>query len=329
MGRNILGVQSTFLSEKLSGGIDLFFDIMLKARFHEDEIKKEKSITLSAIKNEEDSLGHLAMKKFLNGLYGKHPYGLPILGTAKNVKAFTRQQLISFYQKLVQPSNIVLSIVGDVSVEEIKERLEEKLRNWKPKKSKINPPPAVKPITKPQIIITHKNKIQSHIVYGFLGTTVRNKDRYALEVLNFTLSGQGGRLFLELRDKQALAYTVSASSQEGIEPGYFSVYMGTDSSKLDTAIAGIKNELKKICETPITEAEIERSKKFIIGSYTLDLQKNSSVASLLAMQEIYKMPRGELHRFIDEIEKVTQEDILRVAKKYLKPQYSILSVIRP
>ncbi len=331
MGRNVMGVQGSFLSEKMAEGFEIFFDLLFHPSFPEDEIQKEKELTYTAIRNEEDSLSHVAMKKFLEGLYGKHPYGFPVLGTRTTVKSFTQKDFIRFYQALVHPDNLVIAVTGDIDALQIRERFEEKIESFLsdkhlPKKS-ISAPLPLKTLTQPLKIITKKKKLQAHIVYGFRGTTLLSPDRYSLEVLNYVLSGQGGRLFIELRDKQGLAYTVSSSSHEGIEPGYFMVYMGTDPAKLETALSGIRLELDKIRTDLVSQEELERAKRFIIGSYDLDLQKNATVASLIAFNEIYGLGRDELILYTEKIERVTRQDILRVAKKYIRPEASVLSII--
>ena len=329
MGRNILGVSGSFLSEKTSEGIELLCDILLHPSFPEDEVRKEKEHTYTSIKNEADSLATVAMQKFLATLYPRHPYGLPTLGTMASVRSLQRGTLVKYHEDVIRPDNLVISVVGDVNAQEMYERLQEKFGKWKTKKHVCPRPLYPKLPSKPATITTKRKKMQGHIIYGFLGTTINNKDRYALEVMNSILAGQGGRLFLELRDKQSLAYAVSSSTHEGIEPGYVSVYMGSDPVKLETAIAGIRLELQKIRESLVSEEEIQRSKRFIIGNYELDLQKNESVATVIAFNEIYKLDGGDLLSYPREIEAVTRQDILRVAKKYLRPEHSILSVIRP
>ena len=329
MGRNLLGVLGSFLSERITEGIEIFFDILLNPSFPEEEIRKEKGRTYTALRNENDSLATVVMKKFLAALYPNHPYGLPSLGSLPSVRSLTRKDLVRHYGESVHPNGLVVAVVGDVSPGEIRERMEEKLHSWRtPKKPSRTPPPLKSP-SKPVSVVTKRKKLQAHIVYGFLGTTVRHPDRYPLEVMNSVLAGQGGRLFLELRDKQGLCYNISSGSQEGVEPGYFAVYMGTDPKKLEVALAGIQRELLQIRETPISGEELERAKRFIIGNYELDLQKNESVASLIAFDEIYGLGREELFRFPERIEAVTRQDVLRVAKKYLRPERAVLSVIKP
>lgn len=328
-GFNLTGLSSTFLSENLTEGIEIFTDLLLNPSFPEAEILKEKGITLTAIRNQEDSLSSIAMKHFLAKLYPYHPYGLPILGSPKTVRPLRRADLIQFHQKWIRPETMVLAISGDVDPQEMKERLEEKFflvkkKSPVPSKWTANPPPSPQEIT-----LRRKEKHQAHIVYGFLGSRVTSQDRYALEALNCVLAGQGGRLFLELRDKKGLAYAISSSNQEGVEPGYFMVYMGCDPTKLETAIEGIQLELGKIASEKVSEEELERAKRYIIGNYELDLQKNSSVAAILASEEIYGNGWEELHRYPEQIQRVTADQVLQVAKKYLRPKNSVLSIVRP
>ncbi len=327
MGRNILGVSGTFLSEHVVEGLNLFFDVLLNPSFPEEEILKEKAQTLTAIRNEEDSLSTVAIRKFLAALYPNHPYGLPGMGTAESLKRLKRADLLQHHRRYLTPDNLVIAVCGDVDAEDLKERVQAKLSGLKKAKIPAVKLSKVKEPSRPIEILTRRKKLQAHIVYGFLGTTLQHKDRHALEVLNNVLAGQGGRLFLELRDKQGLAYSVSSGTNEGIEPGYVNVYMGTDPAKRETALEGIKLELAKIRENLISEEELERSKRFIIGNYELDLQKNSTIASLMAYQEIYGLGAREFLRYATDIERVTRQDVLRVAKKYLRPEASILSIV--
>ena len=332
--RNIFGLQATFLSEKMTEGFNLFFDCLLHPHFPEEEIAKEKRHTLTAIRNEEDSLPQLAIRKFLETLYQKHPYALSSLGTLASVKKLTRAQLQNFYHSMIHPKNLVISVVGDVNAEDIRRRFVEKFASLEAKylaraSSAFPKLPKVSSPTKPIEIVQRRKKQQAHLVYGFLGTTLRHNDRLILDVLSAVLSGQGGRLFLELRDKQGLAYTVTTSSQEGIEPGYFFAYMGTDPQKLETALKGVKSELEKVRKELVTVTELERAKKYLIGNYELDLQKIQSVSGLLALNEIYDLPRDEIARYPEQIEAIQREDLRRAAQKYLNPDHAILSIIRP
>jgi zinc protease len=157
----------------------------------------------------------------------------------------------------------------------------------------------------------------------------QDKDRYALDVLNNILAGQGGRLFLELRDKMSLAYSVTSMSQEGIEPGYFGVYIASEGSKVETAVRAIERELKKVLEKNVSHDEMRRAKEYMVGAYDIELQKNAAVATNLAFNEIYDLSRDEWLTLPKKILKVSREDVARVARRILKLDRHILSIVRP
>ncbi|MDO8643893.1 MAG: insulinase family protein, partial [bacterium] len=217
----------------------------------------------------------------------------------------------------------------DFNSEEIKERLGEKLSQLPQRHSPFPKLARPEPLKELKEIITRRDKKQAHIVFGFLGTTVKSEDKYPLEVLNNVLAGQGGRLFLELRDKKGLAYAISSQAVEGIEPGFFAVYMGTDPKKLDEALSGIRRELKKISTDLISADELDRSKNYIVGNYELDLQRNGAVASFLASDTLFGLGVKELHEYPEKIRKVTRAQVLEAAQKYLTQERAVLSVIKP
>ncbi|MFO1520430.1 MAG: pitrilysin family protein [bacterium] len=327
-GRNLDGMQGDFLSEKLEVGLDLLFDVLLNPAFDPAEIEKERGNTLEAIRREQDQLASIAYKNFLRELYKDHPYAMPVIGTADTVKGITRKDLLETHREMLNPRNMVISMVGDFDASHLEELLTEKLG-----KLKSTRPPTLKlPIPKApdapvRLAIQKKSKMQTHIVLGFLGTQINSRDRYALDVLNNILAGQGGRLFLELRDKQSLAYSVTSFSQEGVERGFFSVYIATEPQKKERAVEGILKELQKIRSETVSEGELDRAKKYIMGSYEIDLQRNSNVATHLAFNEIYGIGAQEYRQLPERIAKVTREDILKVAQKYLDLDKYILSVV--
>lgn len=327
-GRNVDGLQGDFLSEKWREGLDLFTDILLHPAFDKNEIEKERKNTLQAIHREQDQLASIAYKKFFRELYPKHPYGMPVIGTKQSVQGIRLADLRAAHETLLNPKNMVVSVVGDFDPDSIEDFLNDKLSPLKSKKStalKLSMPEAPGEIIR--IEDRKSNKMQTHIVLGFLGTKINSQDRYSLDVLNNILAGQGGRLFIELRDKLSLAYSVTSFSQEGLERGFFSVYIATEPQKVNKAIEGILRELSKIKTELVSENEIERAKKYIVGSYEIDLQRNATVANQLAFNELYGLGAREIRKLPEKILKINREDVLKTANKYFNLDAYVLSIV--
>ena len=185
------------------------------------------------------------MNLFLDTLYTEHPYRLNPLGSAENVSAFDPESLRRFYSKYARPENLVITVVGNVNEEEVLETIKEDFGGME--KSNI-PAPIINADEPPseirEKIDTKEDKAQTHILLGFQGPTLMEEDHYAIEVLNTIMSGMGGRLFLELRDKKSLAYTVTSFYTPGLEPGFLGVYIGTAPQKEEEAIHGMKEQLE-------------------------------------------------------------------------------------
>ncbi|MBI5299354.1 MAG: insulinase family protein [Deltaproteobacteria bacterium] len=328
-GKNSLGLKAEFLSEYLHEGLNLFCEVLLEPKWDPKEVVKEKKLALEALKNQEDNLSSLAFIHFQKNLYPTHPYGMRMLGSKESLGNLTPNKLKSYYQKLITSKNLVMGVVGDFDSDEIVKYLQEKLKrlpNTKAIQTKHKEDPKPKSIQK---IVTKKEKEQAHVVLGFMGTTMDSPDHPVLTVLNAILSGQGGRLFLELRDKLSLAYSVTSVLHEGMDPGYFAIYIGTEPSKVPTALKGIEVELKKIITDLVTKEEFERTKNYLVGTYELELQKNLSLAQGYAFNELYGMGYEEVKCYPEKIMKVTREDVLRVAKKYIDLDAYVLSIVAP
>lgn len=329
-GRNSCGVRCEFLSEHLHQGFELFADVLMNPAFAPAEVAKEKTIVLKAIRDQEDALSSLAFIELMKRLYPKHPYGLRQLGTKKSVQMITPAKLAQFHRSTLSAKNMIIGVAGDVGAAEV-EKLANELLSGLPKGKAKSRKPKADPRTKKPVesIITKRDKQQAHIVIGFQGTTYKSADRYPMVVLNNILAGQGGRLFRELRDRMSLAYSVSSMNQDGIEPGYFAVYIGTDPAKLDTAINAIFAELEAIREKKVGAEELARAKQYVVGTYDLGLQRNGAIASTYVFNELYGLKLDEIAKYPQHIMDVTTEDVQRVAKKYIQPNAYTMAVIKP
>jgi zinc protease len=178
-------------------------------------------------------------------------------------------------------------------------------------------------------VIYPREKEQTHIIVGVRGTSIHHPDRYPLRVLESILASQGGRLFVELREKQSLAYTVTARSLEGLDPFVFFVYIATSPEKAEAALAGINTELRKIREQGVTAQEVERAKRYLVGSYEIDLQKNSSQAAMLAFDERYGVGYQELEAYAQQILSVTPAMVQQMAHIYLAGEHPTVVIVGP
>lgn len=328
-GRNSIGLQAEFLSRYFERAIDLVADCLLNATFAEDELEKERRIILDDIRAQEDSLGQVAFKLFHAAIWQKHPYRLDPMGTAQSVASLTRRKLLTHFRQRYSTSNLTIAIVGDVDPARVQAKVGA-LLGGRPEQSLDKPIVPVEPArTEPAQVFKFLSKEQAHLVLGFQGVDFASADRFPLEVLAYVLSGQGGRLFTEIREKRALAYRVSAFSMEGLDPGYFAVYLASSPANLDEAVKVVRHELHDLADKGITADELARAQRYLVGVHAIGLQRKSALAAALAFHEAYGQGWKSYRQYADYIMKVTAADVIRVAGKYLDPQREVTAVVKP
>jgi zinc protease len=166
-------------------------------------------------------------------------------------------------------------------------------------------------------------KEQTHIIVGFLGTTLTSADRFAVEVMDTILSGQSGRLFSELRDKKSLAYSLSAFSLLGLDTGSLGVYIGTSPEKRDEAVEALWQELRRLRDTLPGEEELTRAKNVLIGQYELGVQTHGAQAMEMALNEVYGLGQDFGNRYVAGIGRVDARAVRDAAMKYILLDQSV------
>jgi zinc protease len=328
-GRNSLGMQAEFLARHWERGLELLADCLQNPTFPDDELEKERRIVLDDLRAQDDNLGQVAFQLFHGALWKRHPYRLDPLGTAGSVATLTRRRILTHFRRHYGAGNLTLAVVGDVDVERTVAKLAGLLSAAVPQD--LDPPsvPAETSAATAGEVFRFLAKEQAHVVIGFSGTTFENPDRFPLEVLAQVLSGQGGRLFVEIREKRALAYRISAFSMEGIDPGYFAVYLAASPDNLEEAMRAIRTELRAVSERGISAGELARAQRYLVGSHAIGLQRKSAIAAALAFHEAYGQSWQAYRQYGGHVMKVSAEDVMRVARKYLDARREVVAVVKP
>jgi zinc protease len=328
-GYNSFGLTFTFLSQYFEEAFALLAEIIKQPSFDAEEMEKRRRLIIAAIRQQEDDLGGMAFRLFRKALFEKHPYRMDTLGTLDSIQGLTRKNLEEYYQKIVVPQNMVLTVVGDVDSNQVVESVKRgfgDLRRRDVVRPSIVQEPSFQETRRSEI---YKTKEQAHFVLGFLGATLQDEDRYPLEVLEAALSSQGGRLFYQLRDKESLAYALTFVARPNLDRGYIGVYMGTHPLKLGKAIDGVLRELRKVKEGGLTEEEVERGKKYLIGNFEIGLQTNGAQANQMSLDELYGLGFDHYQKYPQEIRRVSREDVNRVANRYFTLEAYTLAIIQP
>ncbi len=325
-GRNSFGLRQTVLTPHLQSGLELFFDAFNDVTFAAEELARQQEHTLEDLRARADDPAGLAFDRFAQTLWLKHPYRRDLLGTVETVKSATSASLVEFWRARARSADAVLCFVGDVDPDRIFSFVEESLRDdiaASPPQPSEEPEPSG-----PRVCRLVRDRAQAHLVTGVRGLSLHDDDRYALEVLVAALSGQGGRLFLELRDKQSLCYSVSAYAVDGIEPGSFSIYMGTSPDKVDRALDGIDAIWRRIVEDGLSMAEVARAQRYLQGSHAIGLQRTGARATAMSLNELYGLGHLKHVEHPKRIAAVTADDVHRVARRVLS-RARVTAVVGP
>jgi len=328
-GRNSFGLGLEALSERFLPALDLFAEVLLEPAFAPDELERERKDTLAALARREDRLGARVFDIFAQAQWRTHPYRLPIIGSVETVTSFTREDLLAHHTRWLRAGNLTIAVSGDVDPDSVADAIAHRLADLDPSDFVFPEPPAEPAPREVREVELRKDRAQAHLVVGFRGLTLHDPDRFALEVIAQVLAGQGGRLFLELRDRRGLAYAVNAMNIEGLAPGLFAVYVATSPEKLDEAKQAIFAELRTLLDSPPPEGELDRARRYLAGNFEIDRQRAAARAAHMAADARYGLGPDAQRRYAEQVEAVDANAVLRVARRVVDLDAYTLAVIRP
>lgn len=328
-GRNTFGYGMTGLTRYLDPCLELFTEVLFEPTIPDDEFEREQKLAIQEVRSRQDQGGAVNGDLFMKTFFAGHPYALPTSGTEESLKGLSAQALRDYLAQVRDVRGMALVVAGDVDAGALASRLTELFAgNPGGQGGPRTLAPAAKH-TSPILVSNTLEKSQAHISIGFDGPTLESKDRFALEVLHSILSGQGGRLFMELRDKQSLAYSVYASMILGVESSAFTLHIGTSPEKLEQATRGLLGQVRRLHEGGVTAKEIEDAKRYLIGNHDIQQQRNSSRAMAVALDHLYGLGYKRVFSYGDHIEGVTADDIHAAVTRYLKLEGVVAAITRP
>ncbi len=327
--RDHSALSLTVLKKDLDMGLELLTDVLLHPAFREAEIARKVRELKGRIRRKQEDPGTVAREAFAAALFGDHPYGRPIEGTADTLDRIARQELVDYHRRYYVPNNSILAVAGDVTLEEFQGTLDKYLKGWKRKTVPHVDAGTEVPPARRQVLKIDRGVTQANIIWGHLGIARNNPDYYALSVMNFILGGGGltSRLMRAIREERGWAYDVHSFFSARRLPGPFLVGLQTKNETAKPAIDEVLHQIRRIREDGVTPEELEEAQGFLTGSFPLRIDTNRDVVSLLTAIEFYGLGIDYPERYPQMIWAVTREDVLRVAQKYLHPDQGILVVI--
>jgi len=328
-GNNSFSVSLDVMEPDVKLGLDLLSDVLLNATFPEKAIAREKEIQIAAIQQEEEQLTTVARNIMRQALFPQHPYALRSNGSVEAVQHLTQKDLSDFRDRYVVAKNGVVYVFGDVKAVEVKQLVEQALGNMKPGALALTDAKPSTPLSKSETVESRKDKAQGVIMVGFRGATLSSPDRYALELIDEASSDLGSRFFIRIREKMGLAYYVGAAQMQGLVPGLFSFYLGTDPQKIERVKTELLDEIHKLATEGLTPEELERAKRRLIGQQEIANQSNDAFGYHCALDELYGLGFNYYKQLEKDVNAVTLEDIKKVAVKYFRDQPYVLATVGP
>jgi len=312
----------SIMSKYLDRGLALMSDVALHPAFAEREIEFVRQQILHRIQLSKSNAGHLASDAFAKAIYQAHPYSRPAFGTEHTVRAVSREAIVEFYETYVVPNNSFIVVAGDVRSQEIVEKLSDVFGAWQAK-----PIPAAVTFASPslpdspQVILVQKHgAVQSVIMMGHLSIARHHADYLKCYVMNMILGGYfGSRLNLELREKQGYTYNIRSVFDAKAQLGDF--HIGTQVRKGVThlAIQEILDELHELVLYGASEEELQAVKNYIAGNFLLQSESADTILNRMATTELYRLGSNYYHTFLEQIQRLTLDDVHSAAKMYIHP----------
>ena len=316
------------LDEDLLEAVKLLSDIFHNSTFDKKEIEKERQVVIEEINmvadDPEDSIHDLHAENML----GDNPLGRPILGNIDSVRSMDRKKILNFTRKHYQEKDIVIAVAGNFEFSHLIKILDKHFGRSSGKASSARS--RVVPEIGGKTLIKRKRLEQVHFCLGMRGLPLPHKDRYALYLLNSIIGGSlSSRLFHEIRENRGLAYSIYSYLSLFFDCGQFNIYAATGVNTANEVIRLVKKELENVRKDGIGSDEIRKTKSQLKGNLMLSMESTGTRMHKLAKDEIYFGRFFSLEDMINEIEKVSKNQIRRLAEEIIDPRSFVFTILGP
>lgn len=321
-------LSAKVIDEQLCSAIDLIAELYLESAFPDDEIARERNVVLEEVKMYNDAPDELVIDHFMNRLYADHALGRPILGSPDRIAGFDHQQIDRFTHREFAPDRLVVSIAGNFDLRRVEPRLRRVFEPLTPngwERNRLTPP------TPAYLSFNEDRRLeQVHFCMGTDAPNRTNPDRFAFAILNTILGGgTSSRIFQEVRERRGLAYNIGTFEYSFRDAGCFAVAGGSSPRNAEKVVRICLEEIRRICDEPVSEEELESAKQQLKSSIILGMENSANRMSRLAECEMFHGQHVPVDQVVGRVAAVTAEDVLTVARKYLRERPVSFASIGP
>ncbi len=335
-GKEYTGYYIKAESSRIKLAMDVVSDMLLNSKFDADEIEREKGVIIEELNMYQDNPMIYIEDLFEELLYGDQPAGWDTIGTKENILKFKRQDFIDYLTLQYGAQNTFVCLAGNFNMKATRRRVAFmlKLANKYFSKLQISDFQDKKPVkekqNKPQIKLHYKKTDQAHLSLGVRAFSLGHKDEFALKLMAAILGGSmSSRLFIELRERKGLAYSVRTQAEFYTDSGYLTTQAGVPVKKINQAIKIILAEYKKIADNLVEDEELKRAKNLIKGRMAIQMESSSNVANWYGRQAVLRDKILTLEDSLKFLNSVTAKDIHKAAKNIFINKGLNLAVIGP
>ncbi len=319
------------MTKHLSKALEVYADVIVNPTFPQKDFDRLKQSRLTGLLQQKDRAATIASMAFNKIIYGNsHPYGLNASGSEVSTKSLTRDDLVTFYKTYYRPNNATLVIVGDAKLKDIGPKLEVLFADWK----SANVPPTMLPQTptvekRRMYLIDKPAAPQSEIRIGYPAVARNTPDFFAIQLMNRVLGGQfASRLNMNLREKHGFTYGARSGFTFNKQAGPFVASAAVTTAKTDSSIREFLYEIDRTFADGITAEELEFVKKGLTGNFALTFETPAQIAGAMQNLVLYNLPDNYYETYLQNVNKVTLDDVKEVAKKYLNSSKMALVIGR-
>jgi predicted Zn-dependent peptidase len=308
--------------------IDTLLDMVRYSVLDLSEIEKERWVILEEINESLDIPEDLTYRQLQGLLWPNHPLGRDIAGSPESVSGLERDMLVDYMQRHYGPDNIVIAVASAWKHQQVRDLLVPHVADWHQPAARVFVP--VAPANAPQAAAISRPIEQAHFCLGVRGLHRQHPDRYALHILNAVLGeGMSSRLFVQIREKLGLAYTVYSDVNLLKDTGACIIYAGVDPEKLTAAVRAVLGEWNRLRQEPVGAEELHSAREYVKGRLLLQLEDTAANSGWVGGQAILGLPITTPETTLALLDAVTAEDVMRVAQHVLREEALVLSVVGP